>query len=214
MRAPQRCAGIFGGIFLQPRDRADFAWLLYSQSSMVDSQEIIVRLPAVSFLFLILLFLPAAVGADEAEQVVMPEVLPPLPIWQGNKLTPEQPFPARVKAISGSWVGYTLLLEEITEEKPGRACLAVIGYQQIAYHEYAPPECLKRMKHSRMHATFFDAPAEVNRFRWDNGLYKLGHVAGREDSLRQWYLALNQGAADDSSTQRRRSPGNRRSDSR
>ena len=66
-----------------------------------------------------------------ATEPIMPEVLPDLPIWQGNKLTPEQPFPSRVKAIGGSRVGYTLYLEEITDEKPARSCLATIGYQQI-----------------------------------------------------------------------------------
>ena len=129
----------------------------------------------------------ASAGVAIAFEPTMPEVLPDLPIWQGNKLTPGQPFPARVKAIGGSWVGYTLLVEEITDNKPVRCCLASVGYQQSSYRVLPSAEGRRVMKHPHMHATFFDPMVEVDRFRWDNGLYKIGHNFGKEDSLRQWY---------------------------
>lgn len=46
-------------------------------------------------------------------------------IWSGNKLTPEQPFPAKVRAVWAGWEGYSLLLEEIGGTQ-NRLCIAEV----------------------------------------------------------------------------------------
>ena len=55
-----------------------------------------------------------------------------LKIWRDNKLTQDQPFPARVIAVKPSWVGYHLLLEEISGE---RLCVAQVWETTgLVYH--------------------------------------------------------------------------------
>ena len=112
-------------------------------------------------------------------------------VWRNDKLTPEQPFPARVVAVSASWVGYVLLLEEITDRETPTTCMATIGSQQITYSLHlSRNRCVQQMEHPKMHTVFLDRPIAVTKFSWDKGVHKLGLAHGKEDALRGWYVAL------------------------
>lgn len=134
-------------------------------------------------------FLAAILPSVQAEE---PEREPRL--WVNNKLTPEQPFPARVLAVSASWVGYTLLLEEITDKDMPLLCVAEIGYLKIKYSvDLARENSINRMKHEQMHTTFLEKPVAVSKFNWDCGVGNLGKIYGKEDALRGWYESVMKG---------------------
>ena len=106
-------------------------------------------------------------------------------LWSDNKLTPDQPFPAKVCAIGDSWVGYDLLLEEIGTAH--RQCIVrlwltvPIGYTVLDTAKGETPEW-PRWTGSW---TYITPGVEVDRFSWSIGIYKLGRGFGDEDLLKR-----------------------------
>jgi hypothetical protein len=122
------------------------------------------------FLLLSLVLSPALHAADE--------------IWNDNKLTPAQPFPAAVKAVLPSWVGYHLLLEEIG----GTGRLCVVGVWETAPIEYVIVEDSKKelaaeAERKKAGWTYVSPSIEVNRFSWSLGPLRIGRIFGEEDIL-------------------------------
>ena len=103
-------------------------------------------------------------------------------LWSKNKLTPDQPFPAKVLAILPSWVGYHLLLEEIG----GKQRLCVARVSETVGLEY---RMLNETTRSVMKSLtvkdgwiYLTPSVDVNRFSWSIGAWKLGRIF-REDDL-------------------------------
>lgn len=108
-------------------------------------------------------------------------------LWTGNKLTAALPFPAKVIAVQPSWVGYTLLLQEIAGE--ARLCEVMISI--TGGLQYAAPgkkldekaNAIFEAKQKEAHWTFLSPGVEVDRFSWSMGLVKLGRIFGEDDVL-------------------------------
>lgn len=104
--------------------------------------------------------------------------------WKDHKITKEQPFPARVIAIEGSWDGYELLLEELGVEKP-RYCYVTIGVSLPMRYVLTTREKSKDLKmNKKTEWAFLEKPIEVSSFSWGQGVWKLGAKFGEEDLLR------------------------------
>ena len=103
--------------------------------------------------------------------------------WTGNKLTQDQPFPARVIAVKPSWVGYHLLLEEMGSGE--RLCVARIW--ETTGLDYSLLEKSKetvKEEFSVKDGWIYLTPGiDVNRFSWSIGAWKLGQTFGDEDLL-------------------------------
>ena len=105
--------------------------------------------------------------------------------WSGNKITPDQPFPAKVCAVATSWVGYHLLLMEIGGTH--RLCIArlwmtlPLDYTVLDTAKGETPEYPQRTEGW----TYVTPGIDVNRFSWSIGIAKLGKVFGEEDMLRK-----------------------------
>jgi hypothetical protein len=107
-------------------------------------------------------------------------------IWTGNKLTSAQPFPAAVRAVLPSWVGYHLLLEEIGGE--GRLCIARVWI--TAPLEYTivadrAKEVADEPERKKTGWTYVSPAIELDRFSWSLGPPKIGRIFGEEDILRK-----------------------------
>lgn len=106
-------------------------------------------------------------------------------LWTDNKLTPAQPFPAKVCAVATSWVGYHLLLEEIGGTH--RLCIvrvwftAPLEYIILDAAKGATPEWPQRTEGW----TYITPGIDVNRFSWSIGIDKIGQCFGDEDILRK-----------------------------
>ena len=105
--------------------------------------------------------------------------------WSGNKVTPDQPFPAKVCAVAPSWVGDHLLLEEIGGTH--RLCIArlwlnaPLEYLILDAAKGETPEYPQRTEGW----TYITPGIEVNRFSWSIGIAKLGKNFGNEDMLQK-----------------------------
>ena len=105
--------------------------------------------------------------------------------WSGNKVTPDQPFPAKVCAIAPSWVGYHLLLEELGGTH--RLCIArlwmtaPLEYLILNAAKGETPEYPQRTEGW----TYITPGIEVDRFSWSIGIAKLGKNFGNEDMLQK-----------------------------
>lgn len=103
--------------------------------------------------------------------------------WNRNKVTPDQPFPAKVCAIAPSWVGYHLLLEELGGTH--RLCIArlwmtaPLEYLILNAAKGETPEYPQRTEGW----TYITPGIEVDRFSWSIGIAKLGKIFGNEDML-------------------------------
>jgi hypothetical protein len=103
--------------------------------------------------------------------------------WSDNKITPGQPFPAKVCAVATSWVGYHLLLEELGGTH--RLCVArlwmtaPLEYIVLDTTKGETPEYPQRTEGW----TYITPGIDVNRFSWSIGIAKLGKVFGDEDML-------------------------------
>ena len=120
-------------------------------------------------------------------------------LWHGNRITPEQPFPARVIGVIPSWVGYALLLEEIADETP-RYCVAYIrATQQLEYEIVASKDAFKDVPDSAK-ATYLTPGVEVDSFSWSIGVWTIGRRFGEQDLVTQsyqgWFKRVKQPAGD------------------
>lgn len=106
-------------------------------------------------------------------------------LWTGNKMTSDQPFPARVRAVSQSWVGYVLLLEEIGGE---RLCFAEVNIMApLTYTLVANPkqEAADEPKRKAAHWIYVSPAIDVDRFSWSIGPQRIGRIFGADDVLRK-----------------------------
>ena len=106
--------------------------------------------------------------------------------WSDNKITPDQPFPARVRAVAQSWVGYELLLEEIGGEQ--RLCFAHINVTlPLTYTIVADTkkETAEEPKRKEAHWIYVSPAIEVDRFSWSLGPWRIGRIFGDDDILRK-----------------------------
>jgi len=105
-------------------------------------------------------------------------------IWTGNKLTSAQPFPAAVRAVFASWVGYDLLLEELGGR--GRLCtVRVWATFPLEYKivEDTAKELAAEPERKKNGWTYVSPAIELDRFSWSLGPLKFGRIFGEEDIL-------------------------------
>ncbi len=117
---------------------------------------------------------------------LIPSLLAENAIWNDNKLTPEQPFPAAVKAVASNWVGYHLLLEELGEKK--RLCEArvhAMGHVSYSVFGENQEELALHAEQKKKGWIYLTPAVEVEGFSWSMGLCKLGRVFGKEDVLQK-----------------------------
>src|SRR4051794_6054544 len=94
-------------------------------------------------------------------------------LWENDKITADQPFPARVCAVSPSWVGYQLLLEELGPEH--RLCIArlfmtmPLEYTLLDVAKGETPEWPERTEAGW---TYITPGVEVAHFSWSIGAYR------------------------------------------
>lgn len=106
--------------------------------------------------------------------------------WTDNKITPGQPFPAKVRAVGRSWVGYNLLLEEIGGEH--RLCFAQLyitiplSYTTVAHPKQEQAEEPNRKEHGW---TYVSPSIDVDAFSWSIGIFRIGRIFGDDDMLRK-----------------------------
>ncbi len=106
-------------------------------------------------------------------------------LWSGNKLTPEQPFPARVRAVRIGWEGCSLLLEEVGGSQR-RLCIAELRVlQSIGYGVIKDTQAEEKAEEQRKKErwTYLSPAIEVTGFSWSIGAYTLGARFGEEDIL-------------------------------
>lgn len=104
-------------------------------------------------------------------------------LWTDNKMTPDQPFPARVRAVLQSWGGYDLLLEEIGGE---RLCFAHVQMSApLSYTLVTDPkqELADEPKRKAAHWNYISPGIEINRFSWSIGPHYIGRIFGADDVL-------------------------------
>ena len=100
-------------------------------------------------------------------------------LWSDDRITPEQPFRAKVLAVQPGWGWDTIVLKEIDGD--GRYCLATFGspfgnYKIVSKEEF-DAKALKRNG-----AVFLDPPVKVARFSWSMGVWRHGRIFGDEDA--------------------------------
>ncbi len=111
-------------------------------------------------------------------------------LWEGGRITPEQPFPARVVGVTSSWVGYALLLEEIKDEKP-RYCIALLFATSKLDYKIVPDKAafadFNGVGASGKWATYLSPGVNVDNFSWGIGIDTIGRRFGEKDCVRKWY---------------------------
>jgi len=104
-------------------------------------------------------------------------------IWNDGRITPEQPFRARVIGSVASWGGAIVLLKE---ENGERYCVAnllspLFSYRVIEGKDFDKKAWIKKG------AIFIEPSVEVDRFSWSMGVHKIGRIFGTEDFVSLWY---------------------------
>jgi hypothetical protein len=121
-------------------------------------------------------------------------------LWHDNKLTPEQPFPARVRAVWSGWEGCFLLLEEVGGAQ-GRLCIAKIRVNisvdyTVVQDVKAEENSVELRKKERW--IYLSPGIEVKGFSWSIGAYTLGDRFGDEDILTKTVKYMNKKKAEES----------------
>ena len=109
--------------------------------------------------------------------------------WKNNRLTADQPFPARVVGVMESWVGIQLLLEEIETDSPRYCYVFVAVNRPLKYFEQSKEESTKFMDRNKIQPGVL-----VSEFSHD-GIYKLGSRFGEKDLLLRAIAQTEQEAA-------------------
>lgn len=105
-------------------------------------------------------------------------------LWEENRLTAGQPFPAKVIGVAPGWVGYELLLEELDEKKP-RYCyvnVAITFSLQYTLTTRGASENLLINKPTSKW-TILPKAIPVSEFSSSGGAHKLGKKYGNDDLL-------------------------------
>ena len=110
-------------------------------------------------------------------------------LWQDNRITQKQPFPARVLEVVPSWIGYSMLLEEITEGEP-RYCIAKLwSTDELGYTIVKDRAEFKNVPGGHK-AILLNPGVTVNDFRWDSrkhGGLPIGPDLGENDFVARNY---------------------------
>ena len=99
-------------------------------------------------------------------------------LWDKGKITPSQPFKAKVIGVQPGWGWDTIILRE---KGKGRYCLVTFGNPSGAY-TVIKAEDFDQAEMIKAGATFLNPGVEVDRFSWSIGIWKHGKVFGDEDS--------------------------------
>ena len=119
-------------------------------------------------------------------------------LWTDDRITPEQPFRAKVVAVQPGWGWDTIVLKEIDGD--GRYCLATFGSPLGSYKIVSKGE-LDEKSMKRNGAVFLDPPVEVARFSWSMGVWRHGRIFGDEDAATKFRKKNGeQGGADQPAT--------------
>jgi hypothetical protein len=110
-------------------------------------------------------WLPAVSGAEE--------------LWREDRITPEQPFRAKVVAVQPGWGWDTIILEEI--DGAGRYCLATFG-NPLGDYTIVERKQFDEKAMKQKGAIFLDPPVEVARFSWSMSVWRHGRIFGDEDT--------------------------------
>jgi hypothetical protein len=110
---------------------------------------------------------------SDSEAATEAESLP----WENNRLTTDQPFPARVVGVMETWVGIQLLLEEIETDSPRYCYVFVALNRPLKYLELSKEESTKFMDRNKIQPGVL-----VSEFSHD-GVWKLGSRFGEKDLL-------------------------------
>lgn len=112
-------------------------------------------------------------------------------LWKGNRLTADQPFPAKVIGVAHTWVGYELLLEEVGVKKP-RYC-----YTLVSSEIHLKYTLTTKMASPKLRLKWMMLPSgiPVSEFQYSKGGDKLGEKYGDDDLLRQ-AVAIKKSAED------------------
>lgn len=117
-------------------------------------------------------------------------------LWTDGKITPEQPFKAKVVAAGGisPWSGKIVMYLREDGEK-GRLLEVMIGvgigtgiqYTEIPQNSF--DEILKQMSKERSyHSCVFFEPVDVSNFVWVTGLGNVGKKLGDDEIVKRVYL--------------------------
>ncbi|MFC5049134.1 hypothetical protein ACFPK9_00680 [Rubritalea spongiae] len=105
-------------------------------------------------------------------------------LWINGRITPDQPFKAKVIGIQPGWGWDTIILQEIDGEK--RYCLATFGNPNGTYQIIAPNN-FKKDSYIDKGATFLEPSVDVSRFSWSMSIWKHGKIFGEKDTATKHY---------------------------
>jgi hypothetical protein len=105
-------------------------------------------------------------------------------VWEKNRLTAGQPFPAKVIGVAPSWVGYELLLEELDEKKP-RFCYVNVAITFALKYTLTTRGASENLLINKPTSkwTILPKAIPVSEFNYSGGGYKIGKKYGDEDLL-------------------------------
>ena len=117
-------------------------------------------------------------------------------IWKDEKITPDQPFKAKVVAAGGMspWSGYTVIyLQESGGEKRFLEAKVAFGYSTGVTYKILPHKSFKQIserltKHPTQNSTLLTDPIDVTRLVWFSPLGYIGSVFEEQDIVRSSYL--------------------------
>jgi hypothetical protein len=117
-------------------------------------------------------------------------------LWKDGKITPEQPFKAKVVAAGGMspWSGYIVIyLQEIDGEKrflEAKVAIAYstgVTYKNLSHKRYK--QILERLENNgSQDSILFTDPMDVSRFVCSSPLGYVGAMFGEKDIVRSSYL--------------------------
>ncbi|MBK1835736.1 hypothetical protein [Roseibacillus ishigakijimensis] len=113
-------------------------------------------------------------------------------LWHDGKITPNQPFKAKVIGVKPGWGWDTIVLKELGGK--GRYCLASVGHINPTYEIVAAQDFNKK-EMIRNNTTFIDPAVDVERFSWTMGVWMHGKRFGEKDAATQFYKNGEQVAA-------------------
>jgi hypothetical protein len=99
-------------------------------------------------------------------------------LWSNGRITPDQPFQAKVLGVKSGWGWDTIVLKEINGT--GRYCLATLGNPAGTYKVIAPKNFDKKAMLEEG-VIFLEPAVEVERFSWSMGSGRYGKIFGDED---------------------------------
>ena len=100
-------------------------------------------------------------------------------LWSEGRITPEQPFRAKVVAVQPGWGWDTIVLKEI--DGTGRYCLATFG-SPLGDYNVVQKEQFDEKEMKQNGAIFLDPPIAVERFSWSMGIWRHGRLFGDDDA--------------------------------